>query len=47
MLTEVKNLVLLARELLVRGDGDEGASSGQGHKFRWGESRGGEVGCGV
>ena len=33
MLTKVKNPILLARELLVRGEGDGGASSGQGHNF--------------
>jgi len=43
MRTKVKNPILLARELLVRGDGDEGASSGEGHKFL----SGGEVGCWV
>jgi len=33
MLTRVKNPILLARELLVRGEGDGSASSGQGHNF--------------
>jgi len=33
MLTRVKNPILLARELLVRGEGDGSASDGQGHNF--------------
>ncbi|RPA91155.1 N-terminal nucleophile aminohydrolase [Choiromyces venosus 120613-1] len=33
MLTRVKNPILLARELLVRGEGGVGADAGQGHNF--------------
>jgi len=47
MRTKVRDPILLARELLVRRDGDGGASGRQGHKFLSGaEAEGLDVGWG-